>query len=197
MRRLQEKESDWQETNDRRAGLRHRLNEAEDRIGSREEAPLPPPTRPAVPGDEVELVKMGTRATVLSVNKDGMLQLQAGILKISARQDEVRVAEGESRTIKEAQKYLRRSEHKLRTLGASPEIDLRGMTTDEAVGALDLFLDSAVLGRLASVTVIHGKGTGALRKAVHQHLKGSRCADSFRLGRYGEGEDGVTIVTLK
>jgi DNA mismatch repair protein MutS2 len=71
------------------------------------------------------------------------------------------------------------------------------MTTDEAVGALDLFLDNAMLGRLTAVTVIHGKGTGAVRKAVHQRLKGSRYVKSFRLGRYGEGEDGVTIVELK
>jgi DNA mismatch repair protein MutS2 len=197
MRKKQEKESDWQEVNDRRAGLRHKLNEAEDKMGGKEETPPPPPTRPAVQGDEVELVKMGTRATVLSVNKDGVLSLQAGILKISARQDEVRVAEGESQTKKEAQKYIRQSERKLRMLGATPENDLRGMTTDEAVGALDLFLDNAMLGRLTAVTVIHGKGTGAVRKAVHQRLKGSRYVKSFRLGRYGEGEDGVTIVELK
>jgi DNA mismatch repair protein MutS2 len=140
---------------------------------------------------------MGTRAAVLSVSRDGVLELQAGILKISARQEEVRVVEGESQAQSEAQKYIRRSEQKLRSLGASPEIDLRGMTTDEAVGALDLFLDNAVLGRLSSVTVIHGKGTGAVRRAVQQHLKHSRYVDSFRLGRFGEGEDGVTIVTLK
>jgi len=197
MRKKQEKESDWQAVNDQRAGLRHRLNEAEDRMGAREKTPPPPPTRPAVQGDTVELVNIGTQATVLSVSKDGALQLQAGILKISAKQDEVRVVEGESQTQKEAQKYIRQSEHKLRSLGAAPEIDLRGMTTEEAVGALDLFLDNAMLGRLTAVTVIHGKGTGAVRKAVHQRLKGTRNVASFRLGRYGEGEDGVTIVALK
>lgn len=198
MRKRQEKESDWQAVNNQRADLRRRLNEAEDKLGARqEELPARPSARPAGPGDTVELVKMGTQATVLSVNKDGVLQLQAGILKIQAKQEEVRVVEGESQTQKEAQKYIRRSEQKLCTLGASPEIDLRGMTTDEAVGALDLFLDNAMLGRLSSVTVIHGKGTGAVRKAVHQRLKGSRYVESFRLGRYGEGEDGVTVVTLK
>lgn len=197
MRRKQEKDADWQAVNDERAGLRHRLNEAEERLGSRKEETAPPPTRPAVRGDEVELVKMGTRATVLSVSRDGVLQLQAGILKISAKQDEVRVVEGESQTAKQAQKIIRQSEHKLRMLGAAPEIDLRGMTGDEAVGALDRFLDNAMLGRLTAVTIIHGKGTGAVRRAVHQHLKGSRYVKSFRLGRYGEGEDGVTVVELK
>ena len=199
MRRRQEKEASWQEQNDRRAGLRRRLNEAEDAIGGgREDLPPPPPTRPAAAGDTVEPVKMGTRATVLSVNRDGGLQLQAGILKITARQSEVRVVEGEAqKTQKEAQRFVQRAEHKLRSLGASPEVDLRGMMTDEAIGVLDQFLDSAVMGKLTQVTVIHGKGTGAVRKAVREHLRRSRYVKTFRPGRYGEGEDGVTVVELK
>ena len=195
MRRRQRKEEDWQRVNDERAALRHRLNEAEGKLGQRPEEPVPPPTRPAKAGDTVELVKMGTQATVLAVNKDGSLQLQAGILKITAKQDEVRVVEGES--IKSAKKVVQRAEHKLRSLGASPEVDLRGMMTDEAIGALDLFLDNAVLGKLGEVRIIHGKGTGAVRKAVRDHLKRSRYVKSFRPGRYGEGEDGVTIAELK
>ena len=195
MRRRQRKEEDWQAVNDERSALRRRLNEAEGKLGRRPEEPAPPPTRPARAGDTVELVKMGTRAAVLAVNKDGSLQLQAGILNITAKQDEVRVVEGETR--KQAQKLIQRAEHKLRTLGASPEVDLRGMMTDEAVGALDLFLDNAVLGKLNEVRIIHGKGTGAVRKAVREHLKRSRYVKSFRPGRYGEGEDGVTIAELK
>ncbi|MBU5434297.1 endonuclease MutS2 [Pseudoflavonifractor sp. MSJ-37] len=198
MRKKQRREEDWQKVNDQRAGLKHRLNQAEDKLGARPEAPTPPPTRPAQAGDTVELVKMGTQATVISVNRDGSLQLQAGILKISAKQSEVRVVEGaESQTKKAAQKVVHRAEHKLRSLGASPEVDLRGMMTDEAIGALDIFLDNAVMGRLNEVIVIHGKGTGAVRKAVREHLKRSRYVKSFRPGRYGEGEDGVTVVELK
>ena len=195
MRRRQRKEEDWQRVNDERAALRRSLNEAEGKLGARPEEPAPPPTRPARAGDTVELVKMGTQATVLSVNKDGSLQLQAGILKITARQEEVRVVEGE--TQQSAKKVVARAEHKLRTLGASPEVDLRGMMTDEAIGALDLFLDNAVLGKLNEVRIIHGKGTGAVRKAVREHLKRSRYVKSFRPGRYGEGEDGVTIAELR
>ena len=196
MRRKQAKETDWQAVNDQRAGLRHKLNQAENALGGKEEAP-PPPTRPAVAGDTVELVKMGTQATVLSVSKDGVLQLQAGILKISARQDEVRVVEGETQSQKEAKKFIQRSERKLRSLGASSEIDLRGMMSDEAVNATELFLDTAMLGKLTQVTIIHGKGTGAVRKAVRDYLKRSKYVKSFRPGRYGEGEDGVTVVELK
>ena len=150
------------------------------------------------PARTVELVKMGTRATVLSVNRDGGLQLQAGILKITARQSEVRVVEGEAqKTQKEAQRFVQRAEHKLRSLGASPEVDLRGMMTDEAIAVLDRFLDTAMMGKLESVTIIHGKGTGAVRKAVREHLKRSRYIKSFRPGRYGEGEDGVTVAELR
>ena len=197
MRKKQRKEEDWQRVNEARAGLKHRINAAEDKLGRRKEEPAPPPTRPAQAGDTVELVKMGTQATVLSVNKDGSLQLQAGILKITAKQSEVRVVEGETQTQKEARKVVRQAEHKLRSLGASPEVDLRGMMTDEAINALDMFLDNAMLGRLQEVTVIHGKGTGAVRKAVREHLKRSRYVKSFRPGRFGEGEDGVTVVELK
>ena len=195
MRRRQRKEEDWQRVNDERAALRRSLNEAEGKLGARPEEPAPPPTRPARAGDTVELVKMGTQATVLSVNKDGSLQLQAGILKITARQEEVRVVEGE--TQQSAKKVVARAEHKLRTLGASSEVDLRGMMTDEAIGALDLFLDNAVLGKLNEVRIIHGKGTGAVRNAVRTYLKRSRYVKAFRPGRYGEGEDGVTVVELK
>ncbi len=197
MRRRQRREEDWQAVNDARAALRGRLNQAEEALGARPEEPVPPPTRPARAGDTVELVKMGTQAAVLSVNKDGTLQLQAGILKISAKQDEVRVVGEESQSKKQAQHFVQRAEHKLRALGASPEVDLRGMMTDEAIGALDIFLDNAVLGKLNEVRIIHGKGTGAVRRAVREHLKRSRYVKSFRPGRYGEGEDGVTIAELR
>ena len=198
MRRRQEKEADWLEQNQRRSDLRRQLNEAEDALGSHEELPPPPPTRPARAGDTVELVKMGTRASVIAVNKDGSLQLQAGILKITAKQEEVRVVEdagGGGK--KQAVQIAQRAEHQLRSLGASPEVDLRGMMTDEAILVLDRFLDSAVMGRLDTVTVIHGKGTGAVRKAVREHLKRSKYVRSFRPGRFGEGEDGVTVVELR
>ena len=191
------KDLDWQQVNDGRAEARRLLNEAERGIcGPVQEPEAPPPTRDAKAGDTVELVSMGTRASVLSVNKDGTLQLQAGILKISARQSEVRVVEGETQSQKEVRRIIQRAEHTLRT-AAPREVDLRGMMTDEAIAALESFLDTAMLGKLETVTVIHGKGTGAVRNAVRTYLKRSRYVKSFRPGRYGEGEDGVTVVELK
>ena len=196
MRKKAQKEQNWQKVNDQRAGLRHKLNEAEDKLGARPQAAVPPMLRPAKKGDTVTILKTGTQASVLSVNKDGVLQLQAGILRITAKQDEVRVVEGETQSQKAAKQYIRRTEHKLRSLGAKAEVDLRGMTTDEAEMTLAQFLDRAMVSNLTQVTVIHGKGTGAVRKAVHAYLKRCKGVASFRLGRYGEGEDGVTIVEL-
>ena len=196
MRKKAQKEQNWQKVNDQRAGLRHKLNEAEDKLGARPQAAVPPMLRPAKKGDTVTILKTGTQASVLSVNKDGVLQLQAGILRITAKQDEVRVVEGETQRQKAAKQYIRRTEHKLRSLGAKAEVDLRGMTTDEAELTLAQFLDRAMVSNLTQVTVIHGKGTGAVRKAVHAYLKRCKGVASFRLGRYGEGEDGVTIVEL-
>ena len=191
------KDLDWQQVNDGRAQARHLLNEAEKNIGGPVQEPeAPPPTRDAKAGDTVELVSMGTKATVLSVNKDGSLQLQAGILKISAKQSEVRVVEGETQSQKDVRKIIQRAERTLRS-AAPREVDLRGMTTDEALVTLENFLDTAMLGKLETVTVIHGKGTGAVRNAVRTYLKRSRYVKSFRPGRYGEGEDGVTVVELK
>ena len=189
---------DWQQVNDGRAEARRLLNEAERSIGGAAQEPeAPPPTRPARAGATVERVSMGTRASVLSVNKDGTLQLQAGILKITAKQDEVRVVEGETQSQKEARRIVQRAQHTLRAAAAPSEIDLRGMMTDEAIAVLDRFLDTAMMGKLESVTIIHGKGTGAVRKAVREHLKRSRYIKSFRPGRYGEGEDGVTVAELR
>ena len=85
----------------------------------------------------------------------------------------------------------------VRLAAAKANLDLRGMMTDEALGMVDIFLDNALMGKLETVTIIHGKGTGALRKAVRAHLKQSRYVKEFRPGVYGEGEDGVTVVTLK
>ena len=197
MKKRQDK-LDWQQVNDSRAESRRLLNEAERNIGGpAKEEELPPPTRPAVMGDTVELVSMGTKATVLAVNKDGVLQLQAGILKITAKQDEVRVVEGASKAQKEAKRIITQAQRTIRTAAVPSQIDLRGMMTDEAIAVLERFLDTAMMGKLETVTIIHGKGTGAVRNAVRTYCKRSRYIKNYRPGRYGEGEDGVTVAELR
>ena len=152
------------------------------------------PTRPVKAGDTVQLLKLGTQADVISVSPDGTLTLQAGILRITAKQEEVRLVE-EAERVKI--KFKKKTEAQLHKLAVSPEVDLRGSMTDEALLMLERYLDSARTAKLPSVRIIHGKGTGALRKAVQDYLRRDPGVKSFRLGRYGEGEDGVTIAELK
>ena len=185
-----------EDMNQRQSELRRSLNEAETRIaGEKESKPLKVSARPPRTGDTVELLKLGTKATVLQVNKDGTLLIQAGIMKITVKPDEVYLLpdQGQGEQVK---KIVERASRELRSMAASPEVDLRGMSQDEAINALDRFLDDALLGKLPSVRIIHGKGTGVLRKAVQQHLKRNKRVKSVRLGVYGEGEDGVTIAEL-
>jgi len=198
LRLLQRKaasETDWQRLNEEKAEVFRRLNEAEDKLDSQipEEAAAQP-SRDPVAGDRVQLRGLGTFADVISVSAEGVLSLQAGIMKITARIDEVSLVEGGPAP--ETMKLLAKSDVKLREFTAKPEVDLRGMATDEAIPVLEHFLDNAKMAKLNTVTVIHGKGTGALRQAVHLHLRQQRGIKSFRLGRYGEGEDGVTIVEI-
>ena len=85
----------------------------------------------------------------------------------------------------------------LRTASCAPELDIRGMMPDEADLVVERYIDNAYRAKLKTVTIIHGKGTGALRAAVQNMLRRNRLVKSFRLGRYGEGETGVTVVELK
>ena len=196
--RKQQKEGAVQDENDRRANLRRTLNETEKALYANDLAEIPPAGRDAVKGDTVEVLSLGVKATVLDVAKNGVLKLKAGIMNMTAKQEEVRVVEADKVVAKkQTEKYQQRAQHEFRARGGSPEVDLRGMMTDEAEAAVDLFIDNAVLARLENCVVIHGKGTGALRTAVQQQLKRHKHVKSFRLGTFGEGENGVTIVTLK
>lgn len=198
MKKQAKKTQDFQAVNQQRTEVRRLINETESRTQARRQEEAPPATRPAVVGDMVELLKMGTQAEVIAVNKDGSLQLQAGILKITAKQDEVRVVEdAKARRKKQQKQQSHRAMTRIRAAGVKPELDLRGMMSDEALDTVDRYLDDALLAHLKSVTIIHGKGTGALRAAVRKHLKTSKYVKTFRPGRFGEGEDGVTVVELK
>ncbi|MBR6654778.1 MAG: Smr/MutS family protein, partial [Oscillospiraceae bacterium] len=195
MRKKAAKAENIQQMNDAKAQLRRKLNDAEEKLsGKREEAPPPPSSRPVKAGDVVQILKLGSRAEVISVSPDRMLTLQAGIMKITVREDEVRLLDGVK---SEKKKYMEKVDTKLRNVSVKPEVDLRGMMTDEAVSVMERYLDSAYLAHLNTVTIIHGKGTGAVRAAVHAALKKNKHVKSFRLGRYGEGETGVTIVEFK
>ncbi len=113
-------------------------------------------------------------------------------MKVSAKPDEVYLLENEQK--KAVKKVIDRSKRELNMRQAQPELDIRGMASDEMLGVLGIFLDNAYLANLPSARIIHGKGTGVLRAAVHAELRKCKYVKRFRLGSFGEGEDGVTIV---
>ena len=187
--------ADAQGINERQAQLRRNLNEAEERLTPKREQPKrPKPSREIRVGDTVELLKLGSKATVLAINKDGTYQLQAGIMKINAKPEEVYLLENEQQ--QSVQKFIEKTRRELRNTAAPSELDLRGMDSVEAITVLDQFLDQAIMAKLPTVRIIHGKGTGVLRKAVQSRLRQNRQIKGFRLGTFGEGEDGVTIVEI-
>ena len=197
MRRRSNEEEDAQRINEARSALRRRLNLAEESL--RPAAPAPQEekksARPIRVGDRVEIKSMGVKADVLAVSADRTLSLRAGIMNVTAREDEVLLLEGEQAPDKKA--VSTRSSQQLRMVSIEPQVDLRGMEVSEALLVAERYIDSAVMAKLSQVTIIHGKGTGALRNAVQQMLRRNKAVKSFRLGRYGEGETGVTVVELK
>lgn len=180
--------------NQRQSELRRALNETEDRIRANQPTKeRPQPAREILVGDTVELLKLGMKASVLAINKDGSYQLQAGIMKLTAKADEIYLLEHEN-PYKAKGGHPAHSGREMKMSAMASEIDLRGMDTVEAICVLDRYMDEAMRAKLTSVRIIHGKGTGALRQAVHQSLKRNKFVKKFRLGVYGEGEDGVTIA---
>jgi len=188
--------ADTQGINARQAELRRSLNEAESKLrADQPQRKRPEPTRKVLVGDTVELLKLGTKASVIAINKDGTYQLQAGILKLTAKSDEVYLLEQvNSYEAKKARPA--HSGREMKMVAMSSEVDLRGMDAVEAVCVLERYLDEAMRSNLQSVRIIHGKGTGTLRTAVQQSLRKNKFVKKFRLGVYGEGEDGVTIAEL-
>ncbi len=198
MRRKMNEDEQAQEVNRARSELRRKLNESQSKVKAKQ------PEKPAEDkksardvraGDTVEIKSMGVKAEVIDVNPDGTLNLRAGIMNVKLKPDDVYLIEGHAAKQKKQSVTLAGSTAP--RAAVSPEIDLRGMESIEAVNAAEQYIDSAVMGKLKTVTIIHGKGTGALRAAVQQMLKRNKAVKSYRLGRFGEGESGVTIVELK
>ena len=186
--------ADTQGINQRQAELRKNLNDAEAKLRSNTVTKnRPAPTRDILVGDTVELLKLGTKASIIAINKDGTYQLQAGILKLTAKKDEIYLLEQENPYQQKGGRPAH-SGREMKMSAMASEIDLRGMDSVEAICVLDRYLDEAMRSNLSSVRIIHGKGTGALRSAVQQSLRKNKFVKNFRLGVYGEGEDGVTIA---
>lgn len=180
------------------AALRRRLEEGIDSLS--EGLAQPVEGSAAAPktlrvGDEVEILNLKTRGTVLSApDAKGEVQLQAGIVKLKAHLSQLRLVKAEPQPRK---KSSFRAETGAMTRTVPMSLDVRGMALDEALPVVDQYLDEAVMASLNEVSIIHGKGTGVLRSGIQQHLRRHQHVKSFRLGVYGEGESGVTVVTLR
>ncbi|MCQ2405718.1 MAG: endonuclease MutS2 [Oscillospiraceae bacterium] len=198
IRKMESGDADHRRVNEARAALRRSLNEQEEKLDALsdagEEVSSEDAGKPVKPGDSVKLKTMGgVKADVISVNADGSLVLQAGILKVTALREDVIPIDAPKTEIKPP----KGAGQKLQVSAVPREIDLRGMMSDEAVLYAERYLDQAVMGRLETCTIIHGKGTGALRAAIHNMLKKNKHVKTYRLGNFGEGEMGVTVVTLR
>ena len=149
-------------------------------------------------GDEVIIMTLGSSATLLEdPDKSGNVRVQAGILQTRVKVKDLRLKEDEV-TVQSGDKKQKVSSYTVnRSTSFKDEIDLRGMTGDEAWLAVDKYFDEATLAGFRKVRLIHGKGTGALKVALWKFLKGDKRISSFRIGQYGEGDGGVTIVELK
>ena len=194
--------------NSRQAEINRRINAMESEAAAQSSAPVLPeataPDRPLVIGDHVLIERMGIDGVVTALpDKDGKIQVQAGAMKVRVRADAVRICKNLPSDAAATKKRRPVSADEAREMlpgaaavSVSNKLDLRGQAADEAIYELDQYIDAAVRQHLTEATIVHGKGTGKLRDAVRSHLKRHRQVKTFRPGVYGEGEDGVTIITL-
>lgn len=149
-------------------------------------------------GTSVVIINMNQDATVINPpNKDGMVKVQAGIIKMDVHITNLRLAE-EKKSSEMAKKYIKNTQaFTSKTKNVSTEVDVRGQMLEEALMNVEKFLDDCYLAAISPVTIIHGKGTGVLRSGIQNMLKKHKYVKSYRNGKFGEGENGVTVVELK
>ena len=150
-------------------------------------------------GESVKVLSMNLTGTISSLpDSRGNVTVQMGILRSQVPISDLEIIEEVNPYAPKSFKRTSKGKLKMsKSLSVSPEINLLGKTVDEAVAELDKYLDDALLSHLSTVRVVHGKGTGALRKGIHEFLRRQKHVKSYRLGEFGEGDAGVTIVELK
>ncbi|RBP68373.1 DNA mismatch repair protein MutS2 [Alkalibaculum bacchi] len=172
--------------------LKEQENKLHEEVTQRR-GPIKRSQKPFKPGDRVLIASLNQKGYILSIGQDGLALVEVGIIKTKVKVADLVHIEEES---SQKKSYSRKAiNSKARTIKTS--VDLRGMTTEEAILDVEKFIDDAVLANLAQITIIHGKGTGALRQAVHDLLKRNKYVDEYRIGNYNEGGTGATIATLK
>lgn len=203
MEKLKELEKAYQQRNiDRemmelRQSMRQKINELDESMAEsvlpRKGYAKPPESLKA--GDTVMIINLNQKGTVLEApDKDGNVLVQAGIMKIKMHITQLRLIDEQQEVTNSIQNTRVKS---VKSGNVGLELDIRGFNIEEARVRVDKYIDDAVIAGLHEISIIHGKGTGVLRKGVHEFLTNHPHVKSFRLGKYGEGETGVTVVTLK
>lgn len=195
--------ADVKELEKKRQNVRDKINEKNSRLtlgrqasDNRSSAKIDP--KKLSKGDLVKIVSMNVKGTVSSLpDAKGNLFIQCGIMRVQSNVNDIVPAEEVTVTTPTLKRTSAGSIKMSKSMSVSTEINLLGKTVDEALAELDKYLDDAYIAHLPSVRIVHGKGTGALRNAVHKHLKSLKYIKEFRLGEYGEGDAGVTIATFK
>lgn len=183
-----------------REKVRGKIKSTNSKLSLKEATPVRKPLKPEQLklGDSVKIVSMGLKGTVNSLpDQKGNLFVQCGIMRSNVNIRDLILIDEETDNKKSFQKTNAGKLKMSKSYSISPEINLLGKTVDEAISLLDKYLDDAYLAHLPSVRIVHGKGTGALRNAVSNHLKRTKYVASYRLGEYGEGDAGVTIAVFK
>lgn len=184
-----------------RENLRGKISDKNEKLAVKNQQPAPSGVKASQlkPGESVRIVSMGLKGTVSTMpDSKGNLFVQCGIIRTQTNiRDLVLIQEKDSSSPVKAGRTGSGKIRMSKSLSISAEINLLGKTVDEAMSMLDKYLDDAYLAHLSTVRIVHGKGTGALRNAVQNHLRKVKYVKSYRLGEYGEGDAGVTIVEFK
>lgn len=199
MQKMKAENISFKELEEKRQALRNKANELDAGISEiiKPKKVLKPAPASLKVGDRVYIHTLMQSGTVLSASdSNGEVSVQSGIMKVKVNISDVSLDETKEEKPKHKQNYSAAASSG-KSLTISPKIDLRGNMVDEALEKVDKYLDDAYLSGLGKVEIIHGKGTGALRSAIQSHLKTHPYVKSYRLGVFGEGEDGVTIAEMK
>lgn len=183
-----------------RSQVRDKINQKNEKLTLKTKTPTARALKPEQLrlGDAVKILSMGLTGTVSSLpDQKGNLFIQCGIMRSQANIKDLVLIDEPTITTPVLNRTGSGKIKMSKSFSISPEINLLGKTVDEAVALLDKYLDDAYLAHLPSVRIVHGKGTGALRAGVHNHLKRCKTVKSFRLGEFGEGDAGVTIAEFK
>ncbi len=194
--------ADIKDLEKKRQKVRDKINEKNDRLAKKTEAKTTErkgiDPKKLKKGDSVRIVSMGLKGIVNTLpDAKGNLFVQCGIMRTQTNINDLVYAQEETISTPSMQRTSTGKMKMSKSMSVSTEINLLGRTVDEAIAELDKYLDDAYLAHMPSVRVVHGKGTGALRSAVHSHLKRLKYVKGYRLGEYGEGDAGVTIVSFK